>query len=84
MCHTEAALATTCDSRSRTQLRVERLKQRLGFDEVGGVEALGKPAQDRCEQVAGIAAAALAAVEPGQVCRGAQFERSGVLALRDL
>ena len=47
------------------------VEQRLGFFQVGGVEALGKPVVDRREEVAGVGKAALVAVEPGQVCGSA-------------
>ena len=46
----------------------------LCFFQVLGVEALGEPAVDGREQVAGVCAAALVAMKPGQVRGSAQFE----------
>jgi ParB-like chromosome segregation protein Spo0J len=45
----------------RRLLRIEFLEQRLCLLEVEGVEALGEPAVDRRQEVAGIAAAEIAA-----------------------
>ena len=47
--------------RGRTRLRVESFEQRLCLFEVGGGEALGEPAVDWREQVAGCGAAILVA-----------------------
>ena len=50
------------------------VEQPLCFFQVLGVEALGEPAVDGREQVAGVCAAALVAMKPGQVRGSAQFE----------
>jgi hypothetical protein len=47
------------------------------------VETLGAPAVCRREEVAGLGAAAQIAPQQSQVCGNAQFERSGLFALRD-
>ena len=43
------------------RLRIERVKQRLCLFQIGRIEAFSEPAIDRCEKVAGFAAAALVA-----------------------
>ena len=48
-------------------------EQRLGFFQIGGVEAFGEPDVDRREQVACLVPAALLAPQPGEACRGAQL-----------
>src|SRR6516162_5633559 len=66
---------------SRTKLTTERearlcielVEQRLCLFEIGGVEAFGEPAVDRCEQIASFAVAALVAAQPGEARGGAQF-----------
>jgi len=45
---------------------IKCVEQCLRFFEVGGVEALGEPAIDRCEEVARFGVAALIAAEPGE------------------
>src|SRR6516162_624920 len=57
------------------------VEQRLGFFQVGGVEALGEPPIDRGEQLARLAPPALLVPEPGEAGRGAQFPELGVLLL---
>ena len=51
----------------------EFVQQPLRFFQVGGVEALGKPAVEGREQVARLGPAALLAPQPGEACGGAQF-----------
>src|SRR5208282_3327847 len=47
------------------------------------VEAFGEPAVDRREQVAGFAARALIAPQPGEAHGGAQFPELGLLLVSD-
>jgi hypothetical protein len=54
------------EHQKRRRLRVERREQSLCFLKIGGLEALGKPAIDRREKVAGFGAAALVEAEPGE------------------
>src|SRR6516162_7715920 len=76
-----SSISTTRCGMSRTRLtterearlRIERVKQRLCLFQIGCVEALGKPAVDRREQVVGLGTAALVAPQPGEASRGAQF-----------
>src|SRR5438270_12107735 len=51
--------------------------------EIGRVEALGEPAVDRGEEVAGFGVAALVATEPGEAHGSAQFPQLGLLLLGD-
>jgi hypothetical protein len=51
------------------------VQQRLGVLEVGGVEALGEPAVDRCQQLVGFRALVLALPQARQAHGGAEFER---------
>ena len=48
-------------------------EQRLRLFQIGGVEPLGEPAEDRREQLAGFGVAALVAAEPGKAHGGPQF-----------
>ena len=48
------------------------LQERLGFLEVGGVKALGEPAVDRRQQLAGFGALALALPQASQAGGGAE------------
>src|SRR6516162_1949497 len=57
----------------------EFVEQRLCLFEVGRAEAFGEPAVDRREQIAGFAATALVAAEPGEAHHGAQFPELGLL-----
>jgi hypothetical protein len=50
------------------------VEQRLRFFQIGGVEALGEPAINRGEQIAGLGAPALVAPQPREACRGTQFK----------
>src|ERR1700732_4769012 len=58
-------------------------EQFLRLLQIGGIEALGKPAVDRREKIAGFSAAALVAAEPGEARGGAQFPQLGPLLLGD-
>src|SRR6202047_4459604 len=58
-------------------------EQFLRLLQIGGIEALGKPAVDRREKIAGFSAAALVAAEPGEAHGGAQFPELGPLLLGD-
>src|SRR5262245_2648284 len=51
-----------------------------GVLEVGGVKALGEPAVDRCQQIAGLIALALALPQLPQAHRRSQLPRLGLLA----
>jgi hypothetical protein len=51
-------------SQQRGSASGQLFQQGLGFLEVGGVNALGEPAVDRCEQVTGSGALALALPQP--------------------
>ncbi len=42
------------------------VEQRLRLLQIGGVEPLGEPAVDRCEEVAGIGGLALGVPQPGE------------------
>jgi len=58
-------------------------EQPLRFFQVGGVEALGEPAVDGREEVAGLGAAALVAAKPSEAHGGAQFPELSLLFLGD-
>jgi hypothetical protein len=66
----------TCRRRS-SQL----IEQCLGVLQVGGVEALGEPAIDRCQQRMRLCALALVMPRPREAGRGALFPELGVLLL---
>ena len=55
--------------RVRTAGSCQLAEQRLGFFQIGGVEAFGKPAVDGREEVARLGAPALARQEPGEARR---------------
>src|SRR6516225_9274160 len=55
------------------------VEQVLRFFQVGGVEALGKPAVDGCREIARLGPPALVTPQPGEARRGAQFERLRLL-----
>jgi L-alanine-DL-glutamate epimerase-like enolase superfamily enzyme len=55
-------------------LLTQLVEQRLRLSQVGRVEAFGKPAVDRCEEMAGLITPALIAPQPGEAARRAQFE----------
>src|SRR6516162_3232408 len=57
----------------------QRVQQRLCLFEIGHVEALGEPAVDRREEVAGFSASALVAAQPGEARGGAQLPEFGLL-----
>ena len=57
----------------RTADSFQIVEQGPCFLQVGGVEALGEPAVEGCQQVARLAPAALLAPQPGEARRGAQF-----------
>ena len=59
------------------------MEQRLCVFEIGGGEALGEPAVDRGEQVAGGGAATLVAPQPGKARGGAQLLQLGFLLAGD-
>ena len=61
----------------------EFVKQSLCFFQIGRVEAFSEPAVDRREEIAGFAAAALVAAEPGEARSGTQFPELGPLLLSD-
>jgi hypothetical protein len=78
----KACLETRQGAGNHISLR-QLIEQRLCFVEIGGVEALGEPAVDRREKVAGFGVAALVAAQPGEACGGAQFPELGPLLLGD-
>ena len=59
------------------------VEQHLCVFQAAGVEALGEPAVNRGEEVAGLGAAALLAPQPGEIAGGAQFQRFCSLGLGD-
>src|SRR5437899_1149308 len=80
-----------CATRDLSQL----VEQRLRLFQVGGIEALGEPAENGCEEVARPGRPALFAPKPGKAHRSAQlprfrlllpggFERSAEAHLRSL
>src|SRR5580700_3514873 len=65
---------------SRSPARASKLlKQGLGVDKVGSVEALGEPVIDVGEHHAGLVTTALRCEQSSEAHRGAQFERFGTL-----
>ena len=50
------------------------VEQRLGLFEIGGIEPFGKPAVDRCPQIAGFTAPTLLRSQLGEIARSTQFE----------
>jgi hypothetical protein len=62
----------------------ELVQENLRHFEVGGVEALGEPAVNGCQQIACFRSPALFAPQPGEARRGAQFQRFRLLLARDL
>src|SRR6266851_902942 len=61
----------------------ELIEQRLRLFQIGRVEALGEPAVERCEKIAGFGVKALVAAEPGEARGCAQFPELGLLLLGD-
>ena len=55
------------------------VEQLLRSFQIGRVEALGEPAVDRGEEVAGLTPAALIAAEPSEARGGPQFPELGLL-----
>src|SRR5215831_12506743 len=76
---TGCSLPTRVVGQKRSRLRIERLEQRLCVLQIGRVETFGKPAVDRCQQVAGFGAAALVAAETGEAHGSAQLPELGPL-----
>ena len=62
----------------------QRVQQRLCLFEIGHVEALGEPAVDWREKVAGFLASTLLSPQPGEARGGAQFPELSALLLGDL
>src|SRR6516162_753838 len=58
-------------------------QQRLCLFEIGHVEALGEPAVDWREKVAGFLASTLLSPQPGEARGGAQFPELSALLLGD-
>jgi hypothetical protein len=69
----------SASSRDLTKL----VEQRFRFLQVERAEALGEPAIDWREKVAGFGVTALVAAEPGETRGGAQFPELGPLLLSD-
>jgi len=59
------------------------VEERLCLFQIAGVEALGVPLTDRCEQIARFGAVALVAPQPGKAHCGAQFPQLGTLLRGD-
>ena len=57
------------------------IEQRLRLSQNRGAEALGEPAVDRRQQIAGFQTLAVVAPQPGEASRGAQFLGLGALLL---
>src|SRR6266540_6953361 len=66
------------------RLSPQLLQQRPGLLQVGGVKALGEPAIDRCQQLAGFGALALAPPQPGEAHGSAQLPRLGLPTAGDV
>ena len=92
----ETFLATPADRRvgQKAVIRVRLLdiptarsrqliEQPLRFFQIGGVEALGEPAVNRREQVAGLGPPPLFTPQPGEARRGTEFPSFCVLLARD-
>src|SRR5439155_13444447 len=58
-------------------------EQRLRLFQIGGVEAIGKPAVNRREEIARFGPPALLAPQPGEAGRSAQLIGLGLLPARD-
>jgi hypothetical protein len=67
----------------RTARSLQLVEQCFCLFEIGGGEALGEPAVDRGEQVAGGGAATTVAPQPGEATGGAQFPQLGFLLSGD-
>lgn len=65
-------------------MKPQLVEQRLGFDEIQRVEALGERAVDRAEQVGGLLPFAALGEKPCQVSGGAQLQRECLLLPRNL
>jgi hypothetical protein len=53
---------------------MQQIEQRLRLAKIGRVEAIGEPAVDRREEIAGFAALAAVAPEPGEAYGASKFE----------
>src|SRR5712671_5817147 len=73
-----AVIRTTRISGSR-----QLVEQRLCFLQIDGVEALGEPAEDRCQQTARFGPPALFAPQPREARRGPQLIGLCLLPTRD-
>src|SRR5882724_1081123 len=62
----------------------QRLQQRPGLLQVGGVKALGEPAIDRCQQVVSLGALTLLLPQATQAHRRPQLQRLRLLAAGNL
>src|SRR5215831_2288167 len=71
-------------TRGVLRLSPQLFQQRLGLLQVSGVEALGEPAIDRGQQLAGLGTLALLLPEATQAHGGPQLERFGLLAAGDV
>jgi hypothetical protein len=74
--------AATLDAANR--LPAQLLEQRLGFFQVGGVEAFGEPAVDFGEHSSRFITLALVREHPGEARRGTQLRGSRTLPPGDL
>ena len=81
----EGQLATALGADGRSDGRLGRdlcrelVEQRFCVSQVERVEALGEPAVDGREGIAGLGAPALVAAKPGEARSGAQFPELGLL-----
>src|SRR5215831_20303646 len=62
----------------------QRVQQRLGLLEVGGVKAFGEPAVDLHQELAGLSALAQVLPEPTQAHCRPQFQRLRLLVMSDI
>src|SRR5690242_17730650 len=61
--------------RAPSERRPKLIEQRLGFDQIRRVEALGEPAVDRGEEIVSIRDLALIPPEAGEAGAGAEFPK---------
>jgi hypothetical protein len=62
----------------------QRIEQRLGVLQVGGVEALGEPTVERGQQLVCLGTPVLPLPQPTQAHRRPQLERFGLLLASDV
>src|SRR5205814_10400225 len=75
--------ATGVVTAESTALEPQLPEQRRCRREIGGIEPLGKPRVDRCEEIAGLVASLAIAPIPGEAYRRAQLPHPRLLAPPD-